>query len=222
MGLTKRRQQFFDTIIRLFEERGEPIHYEDIAEAMGVSKWTAYDVVRALEEHGFVDIEYRVKQDVPQVGRSRIGVIPKSVVPGAVVQSNVGKEDFHSLVKKVMHDVKNLTLKQLVRKVKSSKSNTLVCVYVACLLLHLLKERLSARALSLVSALGYAADGESGLVIAVGIVIGIILSCGVDKDYSHQLKDWTKQFQECIVRISDEERAHIQRFWNDTIAGFDV
>lgn len=92
MKLTKRRQQFFDTIVRLFEERGEPIHYEDIAIVMGVSKWTAYDAVRALEKQDLVSIEYVVNQDVPQVGRSRIGVTPKGVVPRTVVQGNADKE----------------------------------------------------------------------------------------------------------------------------------
>lgn len=223
MRLTKRRQQFLDTIVRLFEERGEPIHYEDIAIAIGVSKWTAYDAVRALEKQGLVNIEYMVNQNVPQVGRSRIGVIPKDVVPrAAVVQGDSDKEDFHSLIEKAMHDVRNLTMKELIRRVKSSKSNSLVCVYVACLLLHLLKERLGVRAFSLVGVLGHAADADNGLVIAVGIVIGIILGCGVDKEYSHQLKDWVKQFQERVVRISDDERAHIQKFWNETIAGLDV
>lgn len=222
MKLTKRRQQFLDTIVRLFKERGEPIHYEDIAIAMGVSKWTAYDAVRALEKQDLVSIEYVVNQDVPQVGRSRIGVTPKGVVPCTVVQGNADKEDFHSLIERAMHDVKNLSMKDLVRKVKSSQSNSLVCVYVACLLLHMLREHLGVRALSFVSVLGHATDGDSGLVMAVGIVIGIILGCGVDKEYSHQLNDWTKQFQERIARISEDERAYIQRFWNETIAGFNV
>ncbi|MGC7847546.1 helix-turn-helix domain-containing protein [Desulforudis sp. 1088] len=70
--LTRRRTEFLAKILRLFEAMGEPVHYTAVAEALGVSKWTAYDMLKALEEDGFLDSVYAVNREERVPGRSMV------------------------------------------------------------------------------------------------------------------------------------------------------
>jgi predicted ArsR family transcriptional regulator len=53
-----------------------PIHYSTLAERIGVSPFTAYDMLRLLEEKGFVTSEYRFVAGNSTVGRSEIVFLP--------------------------------------------------------------------------------------------------------------------------------------------------
>lgn len=72
MHLTRRQDTFIHRLLDLYRELNEPIHYSVLAERVGVSPFTAYDMLRLLEEKGLVISEYRVDSDKPVVGRSEV------------------------------------------------------------------------------------------------------------------------------------------------------
>ena len=73
--LTHRQRQFLEKIVEIYTETGEPVEYTVVSEAMGVSKWTAYDILQELHKKGFLKVEYKVH---PGPGRSKIHFIPKT------------------------------------------------------------------------------------------------------------------------------------------------
>lgn len=76
MKLTRRQETFIHRLLDLYRELNGPIHYSVLAERVGVSPFTAYDMLRLLEEKGFVTSEYRVDSDKPVVGRSEVVFLP--------------------------------------------------------------------------------------------------------------------------------------------------
>ena len=60
MKLTRRQEEFIENLIDLSQEIDGPIHYSMLAERLGVSPFTAYDMLRLLEEKGAVTSEYQV------------------------------------------------------------------------------------------------------------------------------------------------------------------
>lgn len=72
MHLTRRQETFIHRLLDLYRELNVPIHYSVLAERVGVSPFTAYDMLRLLEEKGLVISEYRVDSDKPVVGRSEV------------------------------------------------------------------------------------------------------------------------------------------------------
>jgi len=72
--LTERRKQFLRGVVDMYRRTRLPVHYETLAERLGVSKWTAYDVLRALEEQGLLTRDYTVNRGEP--GRSQIVFVP--------------------------------------------------------------------------------------------------------------------------------------------------
>ncbi len=72
--LTRRQQDFLEVLIELYKETEESVSYKEVAVKMGVSKWTAYDLVQELNRKGFLKVEYRLR---PGPGRSEVRFIPK-------------------------------------------------------------------------------------------------------------------------------------------------
>jgi len=70
MKLTRRQEQFIRKMIELKRESIGPIRYSLLAERLGVSPFTAYDMLCLLEEKGFVTSEYQLPADKAGPGRA--------------------------------------------------------------------------------------------------------------------------------------------------------
>ena len=70
MKLTRRQEEFIKNLIDLSQELEGPIHYSMLAERLGVSPFTAYDMLCLLEEKGAVTSEYQVAEGKSGPGRA--------------------------------------------------------------------------------------------------------------------------------------------------------
>ncbi len=76
MELTRRQETFIRNLVDLYSEQAEPIHYSLLAERLGVSPFTAYDMLRRLEERGYARSDYHLEEGKRQPGRSIIVFVP--------------------------------------------------------------------------------------------------------------------------------------------------
>lgn len=70
MKLTRRQEEFIKNLIDLSTELNGPIHYSILADRLGVSPFTAYDMLCVLEEKGMVKSEYHLAADKSGPGRA--------------------------------------------------------------------------------------------------------------------------------------------------------
>ncbi|MBE3574749.1 MAG: hypothetical protein IMW99_04760 [Firmicutes bacterium] len=82
--LTERRKQFLTKLIQIYEKTGAPVHYEDLARSLSVSKWTAYEVIRALRKEGLTEPVYEGNGQRPGPGRWRVHFVPTAKALGEV------------------------------------------------------------------------------------------------------------------------------------------
>lgn len=68
--LTRRQAEFVEQLIALNRDLDGPIHYSVLAEALGVSPFTAYDMLRLLEEKGLATSVYQLPEDRGGPGRA--------------------------------------------------------------------------------------------------------------------------------------------------------
>lgn len=68
--LTRRQEEFIKNLIDLSVEFDGPIHYSLVAERLGVSPFTAYDMLCMLEEKGVVTSEYQLSAEKSGPGRA--------------------------------------------------------------------------------------------------------------------------------------------------------
>jgi hypothetical protein len=70
MKLTRRQEEFIGNLLELSQEVEGLIHYSVLAERLGVSPFTAYDMLCLLEEKGFVTSAYQLPSDKSGPGRA--------------------------------------------------------------------------------------------------------------------------------------------------------
>lgn len=71
--LTARQQEFLRSLAHLYHASEHAVSYKDVAKEMGVSKWTAYDILHGLYLRGFVQMQHEVRSTR---GRSQILYAP--------------------------------------------------------------------------------------------------------------------------------------------------
>ena len=74
--LTRRQQQFLSQFLDIYREMEHSVHYVAVAERLGISKVTAYEMFRLLEEKGLVRAEYQSKPDQHGPGRPTVYFYP--------------------------------------------------------------------------------------------------------------------------------------------------
>jgi hypothetical protein len=70
MKLTRRQETFVQKMIELKQEFNGPVRYALLAERLGVSPFTAYDMLCLLEEKGYVTSQYQLPTDKAGPGRA--------------------------------------------------------------------------------------------------------------------------------------------------------
>lgn len=76
MELTLRQKAFLDKLIDLCHEAQQPVHYSVLAQGLGVSRFSAYDMLKVLENKGLVRSEYVLEEHNSGPGRSSVVFSP--------------------------------------------------------------------------------------------------------------------------------------------------
>lgn len=166
---------FLTELGALERETGEAVHYADLAARVGVSKWTAYDMVRLLEAEGLVVREYHATG-----GRGRSRACFRVATAAAAEQSAL-----LAAVERVVRPVVDVVHEQGVaagieeagRKLAAIASPLLWCATCAVLLLLLVRHaaRDAAQLEVVHRVLESSAAANVDLVLVIGILTGILL-----------------------------------------------
>lgn len=76
MELTLRQRAFLDKLVDLCHEAHGPVHYSAVARTLGVSRFSAYDMLRLLERKGLVRAEYHRDERDGGPGRPSVVFVP--------------------------------------------------------------------------------------------------------------------------------------------------
>ena len=201
MELTERKREFLAAVEELYRETGQPVHYEDVAKRLEVSKWTAYDMIRDLTRGGFLRAQY---QRLPSVGRSRMIVVPVSMEQ-EWQQNLVG-------ILEIMQELKDknpkTSLEILSQKI-GKQSKGIFCAYVIVMSLIVLRS-----AVGSVKVLELLAGGLCPQVVLAtlgGMMLGHYLKTKSD-DLKGTLDSYLPKYQQYISEVSDEEQKQLVVF----------
>jgi DNA-binding PadR family transcriptional regulator len=108
MKLTRRQESFIRNLLDLSREVAGPIHYSVLAERLGVSPFTAYDMLRLLEEKGFVASEYQLAAGKTGPGRSEIVFLPTERARQLMTRivGEAGGADWEAIKERVLEKVR--------------------------------------------------------------------------------------------------------------------
>ena len=152
MKITTRQKVFLQILIDLYQQKGSPIHYSEVAQKMGLSKWTAYDMLQLLRREGLLEIEYLIPESNnhrwEKLGRSTITFFPTkkgytvSNLPQRKLPTKIAELDKlkKNIIQKFEEIKGKFNLKDLFKEALQSKSPLIFCACVLLILILLIKK----------------------------------------------------------------------------------
>lgn len=218
MSLTNRRLEFLRTLVNLSNQKGEPIHYTYVAEAMGISKWTAYDILKELEKLEFVKAEYYLDEDRSQ-GRSMLMFIPTSKTYEFL--NNIKQSDWNiikdDLLKKLKEDKAN-NIEEILNEMFHIKTPIKFCAYAITAFLLKLKLLGSSITESIESTVSMSVSPHTSLIFFVGTVLGVLLYTKIKNDIDEKLVENIQKFHNNINNLSANDMLLLNNFLKESFS----
>jgi DNA-binding MarR family transcriptional regulator len=242
LKLTPRQQTFLDKLFELYRERNGPVHYSVVAERLGVNKFSAYDMLKLLEEKGVAASEYVLGQRSAGPGRSMIVFYPTSKAASFLSQlrneRRIGDEwqaVKESILKRLNESRESgaaESLNEIINRLPDVGSPLAYCAEVISALLLNLNEIWSRHAPGVTSGPAVQSPwptlrvlgtkGEIGLSTLAGFSLGSIFPENrVDPSQIDALVAHTKRFQNYLHELSEERISMLSGFLQEALAVFD-
>jgi DNA-binding MarR family transcriptional regulator len=217
MKLTRRQEEIIHKMLDLYHELKGPIHYSTLADRLGVSPFTAYDMLCLLEEKGLVSSEYQLAPDKSGPGRTVRVFLPTRQAQELVhsLAEETGGADWEEVKRRLLEKTRKgdiqdreLTEEILARIPSEGKSQVQYCVEVMTIvalrirsiegrniLLEYLPEMLTDQK----------AASRTNLCLLGGFTLGILaIEDSGDREWGEQLFIHVQHYMDIVTRMNVE------------------
>jgi len=210
--LTKRRQEFLKAVVEKYLATGQPVHYTEVAETLGVSPWTAYDMLTALAEKGYLEIIYQVDREEETPGRSKVKFKPTPLTFNAM--NSCSKADWGCIRAELLQRFEEADRKGAKAVIKdtlaelSKISNPLIfCAkLILALILALWTIRKTTQALVLLKeVITSFSTTETALILLAGLMVGYIWRSG-KRGLGKAFNGYLPRYMDEVRRLEEGDR----------------
>lgn len=227
MALTPRQRQFYEALVMLYSVTGRSVHYSAVAEALGVSPFSAYDMLKVLECKGAVSSEYVLESATPGPGRSAIRFYPRPGATGFSMPASCTEEDnWLGLQQKLLQHLREVrdtnvreVLNEILGRLSEYDSPLDYCAGVITALLVNLRgsgQALFSSGLQPLQTL--ISGGELGLGTLAGLSIGASLDRLREASSLESLLQPARRFQFYLSTLSEESRHKLLAFLGEALS----
>lgn len=230
MKLTGRQQAFLSEFLDIYWELGQnPLRYAQVAERLGVSEITAYDMLRVLEKRGLVTSEYVVPGKGGGPGRSTIVFSPTPEAHALLDELSDGLDDIENWEARKTHILQKLATRQvgdyedlldevLARLPNSDNPLLFVTEMITAVLLALQltqKNLATSRVAEWLQAAGF--PGELGLSALAGLAVALSVTEQTNRRLATILLAQTKRYPGMLARLTGGGREHLHQFVREAL-----
>lgn len=220
MELTRRQEEFVQKLMELSKEWDGPIHYSLLAERLGVSPFTAYDMLCLLEEKGMVTSEYQRAEGASGPGRAARLFYPamsiterREHIKDELQLSDVDEDELSQFVleKFRQDDLPNRDLaRELMARIPpEGPGNIRYCVEVMTVVAIRLRERIGQHTLLTYLPQLLAGDdpsSQANLTLLGGLAFGLLVQEETtDHEWSQMLLEHAQHYQSLVNQMTAEE-----------------
>jgi len=224
MKLTGRQRAFLSSFLDLYREAHESLHYTDVARRLGVSKMTAYDMLRVLDERGLVE-----SGEGQGAGRSSIVFRPTPQCDALFAElagETLGQGEWEAVKTRILETLRGwkgtgyegLIEEILARLPHRQSSMVYAAEMITAVILSLreLREDVSATWLfDKLRVLGL--PDEVGLGALPGLTLGLSFVERINRRLISLLLSYTGRYQEILSRLSVENKRRLSNFVGEVI-----
>jgi energy-coupling factor transport system substrate-specific component len=230
MKLTGRQRAFLSEFLDIYWELGQnPLRYAQVAERLGVSKITAYDMLRVLEKRGLVRSEYVVPGKGSGPGRSTIVFSPTPEAHALFDKLTDDQDEIGDWETRKAHILQKLQTRQaadyenlldeMLAHLPDSESPLLfvtemiTAVLLALQLAH--KDFTSSHLAERLQAAGF--PGELGLSALTGVAVALSFTERANRRITTMLLAQTKRYPGMLAQLTGGKRDRLHQFVQEAL-----
>jgi hypothetical protein len=233
--LTARQRAFAEKLVELYREHRGPVHYTDVAEKLGVNRFSAYDMLKVLEKKGFAASSYALAAGHSGPGRSMVVFEPTDQAVALPVRGLVDPrltEEWLGVRERVLRRLRNSrgpdyleAVGELLAQLPEAKAPLDYCAeMIGVLLLNMQRAKGAADGLNPFRALSaLRTSGDTELEALAGFSLGVTLT--VDDDASpsltQRLLDHGRRYQTSLLRLSADARLALAQLLEEALDALD-
>ncbi len=222
MKLTRRQETFIRKLLDLYHEAEGPIHYSALADHVGVSKITAYDMLRTLEDKGYITSHYQLEDEKTGPGRSRVVFSPTELAHSMLAQmaGPLDGTDWEKVKERVINrilpgELPDAELKSELfdRLPDEENENIRYCIEVMTVLVFRMRKskqrQFFIETLPLILPTGETSN-RSSLIMIGGFALGLLADeSAQDQVWSQELIEHVKQVQSLVAEMDEASCRHL-------------
>ena len=226
MKLTPRQQTFLDNLFELYREFKGPVHYSVVADKLGVNKFSAYDMLKVLEEKGVAASDYILNDDQVGPGRSQVVFYPTHKAAQFLTQLREEMRynaDWQRVTEGLLQRLKDSArsspaeaLRESLSNLPDAKTPLNYCAEMVSVLLLNIQRLKNQNITPILETINL--KGDLGLAALAGLSLGSSLTNEADdKSLREKLLTNTQRFQNQLADMSEESINKLSSFLNDAM-----
>ena len=226
LKLTPRQQTFLDKLFDLYRESKGPVHYSTVAETLGVNKFSAYDMLKVLEEKGVAASDYVLNNEQTGPGRSQVVFYPTNKAAQFLTQLREEmrySSEWHRVRERILRKLSKATqdnptevVQEALSNLPETKTPLNYCAEMISVMLLNIKQRQDPKLLPALASTNK--NGLIGLGTLAGLSLGSILSNeNNDAKLVAKLTAHIQSFQSQLTELSDESLGKLSALLNDAL-----
>jgi len=226
MRLTSRQRTCLERLLDVYyRQQGQPIHYTDLARALGVANSTAYEMLRALEQKGYASSEYRLAQDRVGPGRSMVLFRPTLKTLRTfrhLLGEDARRQEWDVVREKLLRRLSAAgspddaqLLGDLLAAIPESRDPLSYCGHVVAASLLSIKSQLLGRVQDWSIFRRMERAGSSGydaLELLPGFALGFSYALQGNSSWLTRLAGCLERYQACLLQMDEEGRSRLLHF----------
>jgi len=236
--LTARQRTFLIKLVELYREHRGPVHYSDLADRLGVNRFSAYDMLKVLEKKGLALSSYALAAEHSGPGRSLVVFSPTAQAAQIAGQTGTGLgDDWVSMRDRILAKLREARganyrdiLDDLLAHLPDAKTPVAYCAEMIGILLLNMRRAMPSpesriRSLNPFRALAAlrAGSDEAGLEALAGLSVGTTLATDDETKPSltRRLLGQARRYQTTVAHLSAEARSALGQFLEEALDALD-
>ena len=231
MQLTSRQRAFLEKLFDVYHSHRQPIHYTTLARALGVANSTSYEMLKLLEQKGYVSSEYRLADGHAGPGRSMVLFRPTMKALRLfrhLAGTGIKHEDWDAVKERVLSrlaaeglpDNEDL-LSDLMAAIPESEDPLAYCGRVVAASLVSIRGQVLSRIQGLSLFRDMISEDTANLDILdmlPGFALGVSCALRGSSSRLSRLAEYAKRYQSYLRQLDEEARLRLLRFSREVMA----
>jgi DNA-binding MarR family transcriptional regulator len=219
--LTFRQKSFLSKVADVYRGMDVPLHYTAIADKLGLSKSTVYDMFRVLEQKGMIESQYVTPKEVAGPGRASVLFYPTARAKELFFHvAGEVKDEWEVLKARILTSLRQGktgnykgVIQELLNKAGEAQAPLEQCAeIVTALLLSLREANYKLTEKGSLSAIIKAPVSKLRMSILAGLVLGISLSNQAVERLLGNYRGYTDKYEASLRKLNKEGLLKLHKF----------